>query len=408
MDNRFLNPAQPAKNADKVAAGKDTVNRRRDFQPLDDTPSPNGRVPKNKLPESYLYRARDLVTRMLEQPGRCAPRLHQLFVEVSLDKVKSLKYNTAKSLLSDFKSWLVFVNHIETQARRHDPHTQIAGLPASDALLRDYVHHLRHRGTDKPPATVQTVQRHVASLVKWHGILELPSPVSTKTETALEELRNHVDESPRQKQPLRLDHVQSAMRALDAKVLRDVADMALLLVAYETLLRRSNLVAINVDHLTTLDDGGATLLVPRTKTSKDHRGHVKYLCPGTMSVVRYWMDIAGIRRGALFRGVYSDNTLSERMDSKTVAVAFKRIARRIGHGDEWDIGGHSTRIGAVVDLAAREVDSTDIMLAGNWADIRMVAHYRRGEDVRKSKVSSIMTTELGNVPTYFLEKDVST
>ena len=390
---------EPLDTDDKTTRGQANVKQRKDFQPLTHAPSSNGRVPANKDVGNPLFRYREHALQLL------APlmddKLFALLDEYSLAKIESLKFNTMKSLLSDLKSYAVFVQQLRTQSQ-----SRVNAFPASDQLLADYVYHLQYRHQDgrRRPASRSTIFRHIASIDRWHNLLELSKPsVHFKTRTALETLRNTIDGQQVQKAPLKLKHVKKAMAVCDPAILRDVADVCLLTVAYETLLRRSNLIAIDIEHLKFDDDGGVFITVARTKTDKNGKGLIKYLSPGTTRIVKYWMEKAGIARGALFRGIYSDNTLSERMDSKSVASAFKRIAKRIGHPADFNIGAHSTRIGAVDDLVDRNVDSAAIMLAGNWKDIRMVAHYSRERDAKKSAMSALMHSEATESSIRFIE-----
>ena len=59
----------------------------------------------------------------------------------------------------------------------------------------------------------------------------------------------------------------------------DVRNRALLAVAYDTLLRRSELVSLEVSDLLVDIDGSATLLVRSGKTDPDRRGAMLYLAP---------------------------------------------------------------------------------------------------------------------------------
>ena len=66
----------------------------------------------------------------------------------------------------------------------------------------------------------------------------------------------------------------------------DARNRALLAVAYDTLLRRSELVALQVSDLLVEVDGSGTLRVQRSKTDPNGEGAVLYLAPDTIQLVQ--------------------------------------------------------------------------------------------------------------------------
>ena len=203
------------KDPEKTQSGLTTYTRRADYQAQTHTPTLNGRIPANKLAENPLFRARDHIMTTLS--GHCTDTVFGQFGELSLNKVDSLKFNSAKALFSDLKSYLAFIK--AQQAHLGEGSVYLTALPISDRLLCDYLTHLQIR-TDKNgrliPASRATILRHVASLDKWHRFLALPKPShGTHTATAIETLVNHTDGEQAQKSPLKIEHIEKAMQVLD-------------------------------------------------------------------------------------------------------------------------------------------------------------------------------------------------
>ena len=80
----------------------------------------------------------------------------------------------------------------------------------------------------------------------------------------------------------------------------DDRNPALVAVAYDAMLRRSELIGLQVNDLFDEIDGSGALLVRRSKTDPEGRGAMVYLAPDTVALVRAWRVRAGVSDGRLF------------------------------------------------------------------------------------------------------------
>jgi len=90
------------------------------------------------------------------------------------------------------------------------------------------------------------------------------------------------------------------------KNLRGVRDRALLLVAYDSLCRRSELVSLMVEDLiisNTQTETSCKLKLRRSKTDQDAKGRWLYLSNETQKALNEWLEAAGIQNGKIFRGI---------------------------------------------------------------------------------------------------------
>jgi integrase len=77
----------------------------------------------------------------------------------------------------------------------------------------------------------------------------------------------------------------------------------LLSVAYDSGLRASELVAIEIGHiLEALDPEAGLLAIPRSKGDPDGEGATAFLSPRSVQAIAAWLAAAGIASGPLFRG----------------------------------------------------------------------------------------------------------
>ena len=172
----------------------------------------------------------------------------------------ALSRNTERALRSDvqiFAAW----------CRRHVR----AAFPADAATVVEFVDDM---GRVKTPATVR---RYVSSIATLHRALRQPSPLdSSSVRFALK--RMHRRRGRRQAQVRGLTWpLRNRLLEATGDRLIDARDRALLAVGYDTLLRRTELVSLEVPDLLEEIDGSATLLVRSGKTDADGRGATLYL-----------------------------------------------------------------------------------------------------------------------------------
>ena len=134
------------------------------------------------------------------------------------------------------------------------------------------------------------------------------------------------------------------------------ATARLLAVAYDTLMRRSELVALEVSDIAEEPGGAATVLVRRAKGDPDGRGATLYLVRDSVALVRAWREQSGVHEGRLFRSL-NRGVLGDALDASQVPRIFKAMARRAGLPAEVveRVSGHSTRVGATQDMVAEGV-----------------------------------------------------
>lgn len=172
-------------------------------------------------------------------------------------------------------------------------------------------------------------------------------------------------------------------------------DAALLRVAYDSAARRSELVAIDVDHLEGPDGGGAgTLFIPSSKTDQEGEGAYAYLSPETTEAIGRWREAARIERGPLFRRVetHFDGSVAgvgrDALHPNSITLIYKRLIRAahakkllgpmsVAELEGWvsAVSSHSLRVGVAQDNFAAGESLPAIMQAYRWRDPRTVLRY---------------------------------
>ena len=246
----------------------------------------------------------------------------------------------------------------------------LVALPASPDTIAAYVDAM---AAVRAPATVR---RYVASIGAAHRAVGRAETVkSGAVKVALR--RMHRGRGRRQAQagaltwPLR----QRMLEAAGDRLI-DVRNRALVAVAYDTLLRRSELAALQVADLVVEAEGAATVLVRRTKTDCEERGAIAYLARDSVALLGNWLVRSGVADGRVFRSVRG-GAVGDKLDASQIPRIYKGMARKAGLPEELveGLSGHSTRVGATQDMIASGIGMPAILQAGRWKTTAMASRY---------------------------------
>ena len=270
--------------------------------------------------------------------------------------------NTLRALLADQRVFGAFC----------DQHG-VTDLPATPATVARFV---KSMATEKKPSTIR---RYLASISHKHRAAQIPDPCKADAVTlALKALHRAEGRAQKQAAPLRREHVVAALRARPRLSLRDLRQRAIIAVAYDSLCRASELVALRVKDITAAADGAATVLVRRAKNDQEGEGSVRFLRADTANHVRAWTAAASLTDGALFRAVLKGGRVGGPLHECEISRAMRELApKAAGH-----VSAHSTRIGACQDMAKAGISMLAVMQAGGWKTASMPAAYNRHQDAQ--------------------------
>lgn len=191
--------------------------------------------------------------------------------------------------------------------------TNRIALPATAETVADYLD--ARAGQGSKPASLG---RYKASIAKIHQLLDLKDPTPTSlVKLRLAGIRRRLGTAQKQARPLRFkgpvrNVERDAPRGLNVRALLEscgddlpgLRNRALLSAGYDTGLRASELVAIEVEHIIEAIDPDARLLsIKRSKGDQDGEGATAFLSPRTVRAIAAWLEAAGIDAGPVFRRV---------------------------------------------------------------------------------------------------------
>jgi len=185
-----------------------------------------------------------------------------------------------------------------------------------------------------------------------------------------------------QKLPLTTENIKLLIDSIGRLVWPiEVRDKAMILVGFSGAFRRSELVAIDLEHLV-FDQFGASVFVAKSKTDQEMQGRFVDIpfasnpqyCP--VRALRDWIRCAKIEKGPLFLQVHKGgNVIPKRLGDRSVALMLKRRCKPFGFSD--DIAGHSLRAGHVTSAIKNGTPETWIMRQTGHTNIDTLRKYER-------------------------------
>ena len=260
------------------------------------------------------------------------------------------------------------------------------GLDTLPATPETVVRFIDDMASKRAPATVR---RYLSSIAHLHRAAGVETPTKAEiVKLAIKRMSKGNGTRQNQAAPLNRPLIERLLATCSDRLI-DRRDAALISVAYDTLCRRSELVAFDVADLSFTDDGTGTVLIRRSKTDQAGEGAVRFVAHDTAERLKGW--IAEIDDGALFRSVSKGGSIGERLDAGDVARVIKRRAKAAGVDPETvgQLSGHSSRIGAAQDLVAADLGVAEVMQAGGWKSPAMVARYTEHLQARRGAMSKL-------------------
>ena len=262
-------------------------------------------------------------------------------------------------------------------------------IPANPAVLVEYL----ARCAEK--LSVATLERRLTAIHKAHLEKSLKSPARSETvKRVMQGIRRTLGTKQRQVQPLVKDDLLAALVMIDRQKMpiKAARDRALLLVGFASAMRRSELVAVRVEHLTYLANG-VEIFLPTSKTDQEAHGRTVFIphadadrCP--VRALTLWMEIAGIDEGFVFRAVSRhDRVARQGLSAQSVALVVKASVQRVG-GDAKKVSGHSLRAGYCTSAAEKGLQPWQIReQTGHKSDVTLAKYIR---PVARRKIPSLL------------------
>lgn len=314
-----------------------------------------------------------------------AQALEQL-EQKAIELINSSKSDSTKKAYES--DWKLFSLWARAQAKDF--------LPATPETIVLYCTHLHELG--RLPSTIS---RALTAISQAHKIMDFESPTrSTIVGELLKGIKRTNMTPKRQAKPLLLAELKKIVDLRPSYL--GLRDKALILIGWAGALRRSELVALNVDDISFVAEG-MTVLIKRSKTDQEGDGYIigipfaqnESICP--VLALQKWIDLSKISKGALFFGVgvsgkgrfHIDMVHPKRLSGRSVNLIIKRRliqAELSARG----YSGHSLRAGFITSAAERETPENLIQIHTRHRSTKILRGYIRRGGVFKNNPLSVL------------------
>lgn len=265
----------------------------------------------------------------------------------------------------------------------------VPSMPSTPTVVALYIADLAQGGwRGEPPRKVATIERRLAAINAQHKQEAAFLPASEKypeVSAVIKGIRRTLGVEQAGKRPLTLKMIEQ-MLADEPNPIVAARDRAILLVGLAGALRRSELAAVRMEHLTS-HKNGLTVKIPRSKNDQEGRGREVEIpygsAPGTCPVeaIRNWIAISGISQesGPLLRAVDRWGCVSKTgLNPASITWVVKRLVRSADFNAQL-YSGHSLRSGFVTAAVAGGASDREIMRQTGHKSRTMIDRYSRRE-----------------------------
>jgi site-specific recombinase XerD len=271
---------------------------------------------------------------------------------------------TIRAYRVDFGEFIRFSNGINE-----------AALPAQPHSVVNFIIKLTNSGRSSA-----SIRRAIAGIASVHKLNRFTDPTKDP-DVMLEMRRMHrkLGRASHQAQGVTAEILEKMLNATESNI-KGIRDRALLLVAYDTLCRRSELIALRVEDVRTKVINGVentSILLRKSKTDQDAIGRWLHLSKRTQLALNEWLKQLNAETGPLFRGINSGQHIMQTLGAGQINRIYKKIARvsEIDSVLAGKISGHSMRVGHAQDLVSSGASLPIIMSMGRWSKSDTVMRY---------------------------------
>lgn len=249
-------------------------------------------------------------------------------------------------------------------------------LPATEDAIARYI---SARAASLNP---RTLSLHLTALSNWHTFQKLTDPTgSSRIRKLMSGIYRQHGQPKRKAKALHPEHIEKMITICHQyQTLQSARNNALIQVAYFGAFRRSELVAMRLEHLH-FDSKGMLILIPKSKTDQSGEGKIKALPHGTgkicpVTAMREWLTQSKIEDGFIFKSINRWGQLQEKpLKPNSINTILKSLAKQCGFDFVEFVSSHSLRRGFATSAANAGAEFVEIKRQGGWVSDATVREY---------------------------------
>ena len=247
-------------------------------------------------------------------------------------------------------------------------------LPCNPSIVAQFVAHLANGHLKSA-----SIRIAVTAIAAIHRLNRLEDPTKDP-DVALEVRRMHRKLGRSSNQALGVTHtILEKLISVTDDSLKGIRDRTLLLLAYDSLCRRSELVSLRIQDISNLGtDQDLQIRLRKSKTDPNAMGKWLHLSKRTQQAIEDWIDASGIEDGFLIRRMTKHGGILPRgISGGQINRIYKGLAAKAKLDPDMveHISGHSMRVGSAQDLLNSGASMPMLMNRGRWTKTDTVMRY---------------------------------
>jgi site-specific recombinase XerD len=298
--------------------------------------------------------------------------------EETLKNLKSSKaLNTVRAYKSDFEDFGMFCVK-----------NGFNNLPSKPEIVSLYLTHLSSR-----EAKISTIKRRLVSIGVIHKMkgyyLDTKHPVIIENLMGIRRRKGTIQKG---KKPLLINDLKILIDVINKEKDPDIKKLrnkTLLIIGFSGGFRRHEIVSLDIEDVEFVFEG-VKITVKKSKTDQYGQGMIKGIphfenslyCPVT--ILKRWINISKIKKGALFRRFLKGSILSNnRLTDQSIALIIKKYLVKAGINSN-NYSGHSLRSGFATSAAEAGAEERSIMTMTGHKSTEMVRRYIKEANLFKN------------------------
>jgi len=269
--------------------------------------------------------------------------------------------NTIRAYKADMLEFIQYCNQ-----------TSSAALPADPLTISNFLQSTSTHGIKN-----STIRRKVCSISAVHRLLNHIDPTKhPEVKITLRKISRQLGNRFDQAYPITRDLLNKLLEVCKDDI-RGLRNKALLLLAYDSMRRRSELISLRIEDINWPPNQNCCILLRRSKTDQHGSGKWIHLTAETTLAIKCWLNAANLSEGLILRGIKPGGHVTSNLCESRIPRIYKSLAKRAGFSESVIsmISGHSMRVGRAQDLLRFGASLPQIMVRGGWSKTDTVMRY---------------------------------
>lgn len=289
----------------------------------------------------------------------------------------------AKNTITAYqKDWQSFVNWCNSE--------NLCPLPCAIGTLVLYITELA-----KINRKASTIQRHICAISKIHNMANHTLNLKHSDFILVwNGIKRTLGLSKTGKSPILLSHLKQIIKTINGDSNCDIRDRALLLFGWASAMRRSEIIALDWQDITYVDEG-IMVTIRQSKTDQFGlgqkiaiiNGRNEETCP--VRSLKRWQTVSQGNIPVFTSINKADQISYTRLSDRDIARTVKKLLAKIDMNPD-NFAGHSLRSGFITTAAKHSVPDRTIMKHSRHKSIQMLQVYTRDNSLIEDNATSMV------------------